>query len=580
MLSYRQVRKIFPRKSFCSSISGNIAVMTALTTPVALVLAAVAIDEASLYSERREAQSLVDIAAITAAANLSKANTAVVTTFRDNGIPDVVVASDSAQPPADANGIKPTVTITAGRYVGLASTAVGMRFQAGIQPYNAVKVTFNKTGTRYFGGSLIAPPLISTQATAGTKTEAVFSVGSRLASLNDGVLNSLLSGLVGGKISLSVMDYNALLGANMSVFSFLDALATKLNITAGTYSDVLNSTVKVDQIASAMAAVPGQQNAVKVALDKIADAASANITVPLKAVFDLGSAANLGLGQRPTGLSADANVLQMLTASVVMADGKNQAKIGLKVDVLGLAGAKLEIALGESPQFAPWYTLGGAGALARTAQTRFRLEVEVGGNLQPLLGKLISVPIYADIAYAEARLTDITCPTGPNSRRVRIAARPGLVDLRIADVTSAAMRDFSKEPNGNMAKLADVELLGLGFAGVMAQAQVRIGNESSQALTFNNQEITDKVVKNVSTRDLTTSLVASLLGQLSLKAQLLFITIDLPQGTAGPLAEILRGVTPALDTLLYNVLTMLGVRVGEADVQVHGATCTRSVLVQ
>ena len=69
----------------------NIAVMTALSAPVALALAAVAIDEASIYTERREAQAMVDLAAITAASNITNVNTAVVTTLTDNGMPNVVV---------------------------------------------------------------------------------------------------------------------------------------------------------------------------------------------------------------------------------------------------------------------------------------------------------------------------------------------------------------------------------------------------------------------------------------------------------------------------------------------------------
>ncbi|RJG45944.1 TadG family pilus assembly protein [Mesorhizobium sp. DCY119] len=576
-----QVRKIFFGKSFCSSISGNIAIMTALTMPVAVVIAAVAIDEASLYSERREAQSLVDIAAITAAANLSKAEAAVTATFRDNGITDIVVGSVSTQPPAGVNGIKPTVTITPGRYVANASAAVGTRFQAGTQPYNAVKVTFKKTGARYFAGALIAPPTIATQAIAGTKTEAAFSVGSRLASLDGGVLNSLLTGLVGGNVNLSLMDYNALLSADVSVFSFLDSLATKLNIKAGTYSDVLNSTATVGQIVSAMAAIPGQQNAAKVALEKIAGVASANVTVPLKKVLGLGSAASLGLGQRPAGLSADVNVLQMLTAGLVMADGKKQLGLDLNVSVLGLASAKLDMAIGEPPQSSPWYTIGETGAVVRTAQTRIKLIIGIGGGLEPLVGQLITLPIYADLAYAEASLTEISCPTGPDSRRVKIAARPGVAEIRIADISSAAMQDFRTKPKGDKTKVVSLQVLFVGLVSIWVEARAAIDNQNVTTLTFTNQQIKDRAIQKVSTRDLTTSLVKSLLGDLKLEARLLdIIPVGVPTGVTKSLGDTLGAVTPGLDTLLYNVLTMLGVRVGEADVQVNGATCGRSVLVQ
>ena len=71
--------------------SANFAVMTALCTPVALALTAFAVDEGSLYNERRAAQSIVDLAAITAASNITNAQQAVLTTLADNGITSVAV---------------------------------------------------------------------------------------------------------------------------------------------------------------------------------------------------------------------------------------------------------------------------------------------------------------------------------------------------------------------------------------------------------------------------------------------------------------------------------------------------------
>jgi uncharacterized membrane protein len=47
-----------------------------------------------------------------------------------------------------------------------------------------------------------------------------------------------------------------------------------------------------------------------------------------------------------------------------------------------------------------------------------------------------------------------------------------------------------------------------------------------------------------------------------------------------PVKLSLAAVTPALDKLLYNLLSLLGVSLGQADVRVTGATCGRSVLVQ
>ena len=163
------------RRRFLSDISGNLAVMTAITMPAALVLAAFAIEEGALYAERRHAQSLVDLAAITAAANLDKAVAAALTTLRDNGMHDVVLTRGGTQP----GDLTPTVTVEPGRYVGTSATAPDTRFSPGARPFNAVRVTLQKVGTRRFGNELTGRPLIGAQATASVSARAGFSIGAR-----------------------------------------------------------------------------------------------------------------------------------------------------------------------------------------------------------------------------------------------------------------------------------------------------------------------------------------------------------------------------------------------------------------
>jgi uncharacterized membrane protein len=81
----------------------NFAIMTALSAPVALALTAFAVDEGALFNERRAAQSIVDLAAIIAAANINNAETAVLTTLKDNGITSVAVQKQGTD-------IEPTAT--------------------------------------------------------------------------------------------------------------------------------------------------------------------------------------------------------------------------------------------------------------------------------------------------------------------------------------------------------------------------------------------------------------------------------------------------------------------------------------
>ncbi|MER8411776.1 TadG family pilus assembly protein [Mesorhizobium sp. M0518] len=571
----------------------NFTVMAALSAPVALALAAVAIDEASIYTERREAQAMVDLAAITAASNMTKVNTAVVTTLTDNGMPGVVVQS-SGQTIEPAAG-KTVVTVTPGRYVASGAN-VGQRFQASITPYNAVRVTLKKIPARYFASSLIPTPVIGTQATASMTPQATFSVGSRLASLNGGILNALLGGLLGSNISLSVMDYNALISADVSVLSFVDGVATQLNLTGVSYSDVLASKATVGQIATAMANVPGLGNTAKVALQTIASKSTSTVKIPLSHLVDLGSVGKLGLGQRPAGLGVDASALGMLTAAAGLANGSKQVDVALGATIPGVLSTTLAIAIGEPPQSSPWLAVGEAGTVVRTAQTRIKLLVTVGvGN--PNLGggiSLLSVklPLNVEVAYAEAKLTDISCPTGPDSLKVTIAAKPGVAAVNLAasdaDNSPTAFADFSNPQSFSDANIADVSLnlllLKIPLILVKGSAGADITNVSPTNLVFNKTEIAAKTIKTTPTRDLTQTLTTSLVDKLSLSVNalgILGLDVTALLGAVKPaVTTLLKTVTAPVDTLLYNLLDTLGVHLGEADVRVTGATCGRAVLVQ
>ena len=87
-------------------------------------------------------------------------------------------------------------------------------------------------------------------------------------------------------------------------------------------------------------------------------------------------------------------------------------------------------------------------------------------------------------------------------------------------------------------------------------------------------------VKSVSTRDTLTSTTQSLLRNLDLDIKVLFLSLGSPKLVQIALADTLGAATPAIDTLLYNILLAVGVRVGEADVRVTGVNCLRPVLVQ
>ncbi|AZO15995.1 hypothetical protein EJ069_15455 [Mesorhizobium sp. M2A.F.Ca.ET.043.05.1.1] len=569
--------------------SANFAVMTALCTPVALALTAFAIDEGSLYNERRAAQSIVDLAAITAASNITNAQQAVLTTLADNGITSVAVQQQGTNVAPTAS--KAVVQVVPGRYTGVSTIAAGSRFEAGKLPYNAVQVSLKKQGTLYFAGSIMAPPTLGTTAIASAQPQAAFSVGSRLASLNGGILNALIGSLLGGNISLSVMDYNSLISADVDVLSFVDQLAVQLRLTGVSYSDVLASKATVGQIATAMANVPGLDRTAKIALQTMASSATNTVKIPLSTLVDLGSVGSLGLGQKPAGLSVDASALSMLTAAAALANGTNQVAVNLGTTIPGLISTTLAIAIGEPMQNSPWLAVGEAGTVVRTAQTRIKLNASVtvgnsnlGGGINLLA---VNLPLNIEVAYAEAKLTDITCPTGPSSIKVSIAAQPGVVEAHLADSNTSGFPDFTKPQSFSDAEIADVSLklllINLNLLQIKGSSAFSITNMAPTTLTYTATDIGNKAIKTVSTKNLTQSLTTSLVNNLSLSVNALGLGLDVTAllGAVKPaVTTLLNGVTAPVDSLVYNVLGALGVHVGEADVRVTGATCGRSVLVQ
>lgn len=567
--------------------SGGVAILSAITFPILLVTAAISVDMAALYTERRQAQGAVDLAALTAASNISNAERAVGTVLSENGIANPVFRK-----PGQIITIteqQPVATIILGRYVADPAISASLRFAGGQTPYNAVKVRLEKTGTTYLSGKLIQNPLIETEAVASIIPQAMFSVGSRLASLNDGLLNAVLGGLLGGKVSLKAMDYQALLDTDINMLSFTQALATRLSLKAATYDQVLAANATVGQIVGAMADVAGSNPTAKLALRALADSAKGTVAIPLRHLVDLGPLGKLGLGQQSPGLTVGASAMGLISAAAGLANGKNQVAVDLGADLLGLTGAKLQLAIGEPAQFSPWLSVGEAGTTVRTAQTRMRLDanVRVGTPSGGVELTSVNLPLNVEIASAEATLTQISCTN--RHPTVTLAVKPGLAALRIAKATPASgFADFSKQQSFSAATIAEAKvkllLINIPLVTVNGYSQVDVGNASSKSVTFNSNEISGRTIKTVSTSNVTQSLTTSLVDRLDVSVSVLGLPLGLLDTVLGavkpPVIAALNAVAAPVDALLYNTLIALGVRIGEADVRVNGASCGNGLLVQ
>ncbi|CAN7470745.1 TadG family pilus assembly protein [Rhizobium sp. LjRoot30] len=564
--------------------SGNIALSSALIAPLVIMILGLGVDFGALTLQKRQAQGLADIAAIVAASQLDQAETNLAEHFRTNGINLVVQSSrglikpDGEILPA-GEAIYPhfggIATVERGRYAADPNLPVDQRFEPGTAPFDSARVNIEEPGEVYFAGIFSTSPVVTASGVAATQKYAAFTIGSRLASINDGLLNDLLGGLLGAKLTLSLMDYKALANIDINALSFVDALAVHVGLQALSYEDILQQDISYGQFLAALGKTTGVTPSVAAILKGVEQAiGKSSARLKLSQILDLHA-----IGSNPVGshqnLMVKANLLQLVNAGAVAAGGGKQVGINLAGKIPGLASISLTVAIGEPPVETPSIKVGDPGSIVRTAQTRLLVDASIDG-LALLAGLKLHLPIYVEIAHAEARLADIRCLGGVGTNaNVTIDTVPGVLELAIGAVDTSAFANFSDKP-----RVTPARILSSAALKVTAMAHVNTTNMKPTRLTFTPADIAANKIRNVSTKDALTSTVSSLLGNLTLEIDLLGLPLGTPKAVQTALANTLAGVTAPLDDLLYNTLLILGVKIGEADVSVSDVRCRNAVLVQ
>ena len=556
------MRSIDTWRRFGADRRGTVAVLSAVLITTILGIAAVGVDLGSVYLDRRKAQSIADLAALAAVSDITNADTMASKTVAANA------------PPSGT-----TYVLQLGAYTPNASLTPAQRFttSAGGSP-NAARVTLTTSTPLHFAKIVTGKDKfeIDTTATAAVTQFGAFAIGSRLASLNGGLLNQVLGGLIGTNLSLSVMDYNALLSAKLDMFQFMGALATRLSLTGVTYDSILSSSVSVGKLTGAMLdtekAAYGLNSDVVAALQEIDNAAQGLSTkIPVRSVLDLGPYDGLTVGQTPkVGVSASA--LDMVSAIAEMANQQHQIQMALNLNVPGIASASLQLAVGERPQGTSWFTVGATGASVHTAQTRLLLTAKLGGS-----GVIpsVTVPVYIELASATATLDAVTCGLRDSSATsATIGVTPAVIDAWIGAVSNSDFTNFRTAPNPPAATLVSAPLV-----TVTGRSHVTVTNLDPTEVTFTQSDIDNGVRKTVGTTDYTSSLLTKLFSDTQLNATVVGVNLGLPQVATSTVGTILGTATSPIDQLLSTVLDTLGVGIGEADVWVTGVRCDGAVLV-
>lgn len=551
---------------------------------------AVSIDLGSLFLNARRLQGIADLSAMSAAQGLASgttdaqdiaaAQTAATNTAAVNPWPYSVAGSSGASPIS--------ATVTPGTYSPDPTLSVANRFTATNTGPNATRVSVSAPVQLPFAGLLLGNPTfqLTRSATAATNQLVSFSIGSGLASLNGGIVNSVLSALTGSTVSLSAMNYNSLLSANVDLFSYLSALSTRMNVTAGSYNSLLSGQASMPTALAALSdtlAAEGQSTAAT-AVNQIVSASASTPAVQLSALLNLGPYANQDNSNFNTGgASVSLNAMSMISALLTAANGQRQLQLNLNLGIPNVASLTAYLAIGQRPSNSAWITITQSKTvIVSTAQTRLYLVASVLPTGFSVLGiptpALITLPVFVELASAEAKLASLQCSSTQSQQSVGLSVMPSLGTLAIGQVqNTATLQNFTTPVTLTPAPLLNV--LGIITASVFSEITLGGGSNGWQAVSFSGTDIANHTMKSVSTANIVQATLASLLTSTSINVQVLIISLGLNSAATQALMTLLSPVAASLDTVVDQLTGLLGVQLGVADVWVNGLKCQGAALV-
>ncbi|OAE10820.1 hypothetical protein AZH11_24560 [Pseudomonas simiae] len=427
---------------------GAIGLMAVGVLALVLVCTLLVVDSGRLYLEKRKLQGVADTAALEA---VSRGGTCVA---------GLSAAAYAAQSVARNNFVVGNGNTLATLCGTVTTGGSGMRtFSANPAVSSAIQVVVSKTVTTSVAGgiwTLVSGGTVSlnTQLTATAVAAmpapslAQLTINSTLASVNTAsasLLNPLFSGLLGGNVNLTLAGWNGLLNTNINLLSYLNQLAVNLNVAAGNYTQLLNTTVTASQLIQAAITVLTANGATADVLTALGNLQVAAIN---QAPLTLGQILQLQTGTTAAALNANLQVFQLIQGVVQLSNSQSAVAATLPVSLLGLANITTQVKVIEPPQLsaignpalAAANPLGPNAIYVRTAQVRTQVTVSLPvlsslsglttavnnlvGPLTPVLNGLLSLNLVTTINSA-------LCLLGAGCQQLDLLPLPGNLPLNI-----------------------------------------------------------------------------------------------------------------------------------------------------
>lgn len=449
-------------------------------------------------------------------------------------------------------------------------------------PLNAVRTTIKRRIPVLI--PFITEQTVRVHATAlSTEPVAAFSVGSRLLRLDStGLVAAILKGAGLDPQQLKVLDAAGIVNIDITPSGLLQALDLPPTVLAGIGTpDQLTRVTQLDladlltvsfDLVKHSTATQDHIDAARELLTLVQGLSPLNI--PISLVGEHGILATVDAATLDSALNTHLNLMDILSSSIVLANGENLARITLPI--LGDA-VDAAIQIVEPPTLA----VGGVGAKAYNAQVRAYLRIKTSalpivGLILPILSTSIDLPISIDIASSTGTLGTVC--KAPNRSQAAIFVDSEITNICIGgpaiDATNMNSTDFNNAFNACKTGATDphtlIKLIALPILKGPIEFRLLAHDNATANLTAPPSDKNIATVPNPSNikLELVTNLAEKVLNPLGL---------PLVANLAGQVLSILTSV---LNPILNDLLNTLGLNLGETDVTLHSVQCGVPRLVE
>jgi uncharacterized membrane protein len=585
--------------------------MGAMTLGIALLFMLLVVDSGRLYLEKRKLQRVADTAAlevVTRGGACVSPNT--------NAAQFAIQSATRNDFPIDDNRTLATACGT------LVSGADFIRtFSPNPSKADAIQViATHRVVTSIANGLLMLfspgpfEPSIRLQAVAVAAVPAppvaTLTIRSTLLTVDStksAALNALIGGLLGGKLQLNAVGWEGLINTNISLLSYLDALAIRLNVSAGNYDELLKTDASVgDLIQAAIDVIKIGGDAVKVVINNLE---AIKLIAPGTKILHLGDLLTIQNGTDKSALDVNLQLFNLIQGFVQLSNKYNAVAVELPVDVLGLLNITVKTKVIEPAQIS---AIGNPKLIAtqpiyvRTAQVRTLISVnlpvvgvlnDVVGGVTGLLGLLLGSSLDAKIgtqldvaleaASGSSEVTGFRC-NGPADKSLSVVGTTSAVRLMVGQIDPKNLFSSTAPLSVDEFPLLDLGIQTCSKGACDPRQPYAVGGislrvDSSVAKTTRNHTYGSPPEVNqppgyfsFSSSNVVGSLSNTLSGiqlinhpptQGGLLGLVLNVVVGLVTGVLNLLTSIISGVlSPLLDPLVNNLLAGLGVDLAKVEI--------------